>query len=208
MGNLFAAPRIILSLLASYLLGGFLGGALVAQLKGIDLRRHGSGNPGATNVLRTMGPLYALGTLLIDVAKGIGAVLLGRWTGVPGLDAICGVLVVVGHDWPLSADFRGGKGIATSLGTLIILAPKSLYIILPVWLILTLSTGFVSLGSIGAAVSLPVAAVLFYRDPSFPWFLGHAVAICLLAVFQHRENIRRLAAGAEHSLWRRGKVPS
>jgi len=208
VGDLSVILRIVLSLTASYLLGGFLGGALVAQLKGFDLRRHGSGNLGTTNVLRTMGPLYAIGTLLIDVAKGIAAVLLARWTGLPWVEAVCGVLVVVGHDWPLSADFRGGKGIATTLGTLIILAPKSLFIAIPVWFILTLSTGFVSLGSIAAVISLPAAMILFYQGPNLSWLLLYAVAICLLGVFQHRENIRRLVQGTENSLWRRKKVPS
>jgi len=180
----------------------------VARLKGIDLRRHGSGNMGTTNVWRTMGPLYAAGTLAIDIAKGIGAVALGRWTGLPGLDAACGFLVIAGHNWPLSTSFRGGKGIATTCGTLILLAPRSLLILLPLWAALALSTGLVSLGSMVAAIAIPVTVPLLYPHAAgFVYLIGYAVFSAAMALYQHRENMARLCQGKERNLWRGKKEP-
>lgn len=198
--------RVLLALAVSYILGGFLGGALAAKLKGIDLRRHGSGSMGATNVLRTMGPFLAVVTLLIDVAKGLGAVAVGRWTGVPGLDAVCGTLVIAGHNWPISASFRGGKGIATTLGTMILLAPKAPPILVPLWVLLVLPTRIVSLGSIAASVTFPVLVAIFYHGQAgFAWVMTYAVLAALMAVYQHRENIARLRRGTENRLWGRKK---
>lgn len=195
--------RSALSLVGSYLLGGILGGALAARVTGKDLRRMGSGNPGTTNVLRSLGPIYALATLLVDVLKGVGASLLGRWVGLPGLAEGCGALVVIGHSWPVTASFRGGKGIATALGTLIVLAPKTLWIILPLWLILILATGYVSVGSVVAASALPLVAGLLYRgDPRLPYLLVYVLICAGVAVFRHRENLARLRRGEEHKLWR------
>ncbi len=191
---------------ASYLLGGFLGGAITSKIKGIDLRRHGSGNMGATNVLRTLGPVYALATLAIDVAKGAAAVVLGRWAAVPGLDAFCGLAAIAGHNWPGAARFRGGKGIATTCGVLALLAPKSLLILLPVWTILALPTGFISLGSVVAAAAiLPVIYLLYRGQPGLEYLLCFGAIGAAMAIYQHRDNIGRLFRGTERNIWRPGK---
>ena len=198
--------KIAVAAIGSYLLGGFLGGALAARFKGIDLRRHGSGNPGTANVLRTIGPFYALITFLIDAGKGMAAVALGRWTGSPGIDALCGLLAIAGHNWPLSAAFRGGKGIATTIGTMILLVPKTLPILLPLWAILALPTGYFSLGSLGISLALPPLVAVFYRrGPGGGWLLFYAAASAIMAVYQHRENIFRLWRGEEHRSWPRRK---
>lgn len=199
-------PRIIAALVGSYLLGGLLGGSLIGGLKGIDLRRHGSGNMGTTNVMRTMGPVYALLTLAIDVSKGVAAVLLGRWAGAPWTPAVSGLLVIIGHNWPISSSFRGGKGIATTLGVLIVLAPKTLPVLVTLWLLLILCTGYVSLGSVTALVLLPPAAFFLYRDADgFVWLSLFALVAMGMGVLQHRENLVRLARGTEHKFILRRK---
>lgn len=164
---------------------------------------------GATNVLRILGPFLALLTLLIDVAKGLGAVAVGRWTGVPGIDAVCGILVIAGHDWPISGSFRGGKGIATTLGTMILLAPKAPLILVPLWAAIVLPTGIVSLGSIAATAAFPLFIAVFYHGQAgFGWLIVYAVLAAAMAVYQHRENIGRLRRGTENRLWGRKKENS
>lgn len=196
--------KIALAAIGSYLLGGFLGGALAARVKGIDLRRHGSGNPGTTNVLRTIGPFYAILTLLIDAGKGMAAVVLGRWAGLTGLDAVCGLLAVVGHNWPLSSAFRGGKGIATTIGTMILLVPRALPILLPLWAVLALPTGYFSLGSLGISLAFPLVVTILYRHGSEGrWLVFYAAACAIMAIYQHRENIVRLLRKEEHISWPR-----
>ena len=198
--------KIAFAVIGSYLLGGFLGGALAARFKGVDLRRHGSGNPGTANVLRTIGPFYALLTFLIDAGKGMAAVALGRLAGPAGLDAVCGLLAIIGHNWPLSSTFRGGKGIATTIGTMILLVPRTLPILLPLWALLALPSGYFSLGSLGISLAFPlVVAILYGRGPEGGWLVFYAAAGAVMAVYQHRENIVRLLRGKEHRSWPRGK---
>ena len=200
---MLVAVKVAAALVGSYLLGNLLGGTIVAKLKGIDIRKQGSGNIGATNVLRTIGPVYAAGTLVFDAVKAIGAVVLGRWTGVSGVDAACGLLAIAGHNWPVLASFRGGKGMATILGSLIVLAPNSLTILLPFWAIVILSTGLVSLGSVTAAAAIPIVLGLLYRgQPGFIYLLGYGILAAAIAIYRHRDNIKRLRQGTENNLWR------
>ncbi|MGE5528899.1 MAG: glycerol-3-phosphate 1-O-acyltransferase PlsY [Patescibacteria group bacterium] len=197
--------RVVMALVGSYLLGGFLGGMFAAEIRGIDLKRRGSGSMGATNVLRTMGPFFALCTLAVDIAKGLGAVALGRLTGYPGLDVACGALAIIGHNWPLSASFKGGKGIATTLGTMILLAPKAPLILVPLWAVLAIPTGYVSLGSVAASAAYPVViAVMYSGRPGFTYLLAYASLCAVMAIYQHRDNLARLLRGKENNLWRRG----
>ena len=123
--------RVILAVLLSYLLGGLLFGELIALISRVDLRKRGSGNPGATNVYRILGPLFGLIVLVGDTLKGIIGSLIGSWLGVPEIAPWCGLAVIAGHNWPLQFKFKGGKGIATSFGTIIVLAPETLLIIAP-----------------------------------------------------------------------------
>ncbi len=170
-------------------------GYLVARLLGIDLRRRGSGNIGATNVLRTAGWAPAVATLLGDVAKGYGAAWLGARAGAgPGWAAAAAVLAVVGNCWPVFLGFRGGKGVATGLGAFLRVAPWALVPAAVVWGALLASFRYVSLASICAVLGLP-AAILALGYPGPIVLAGAAVAAIVVA--RHHANLRRLLAGTE-----------
>jgi glycerol-3-phosphate acyltransferase PlsY len=186
----------VLALVAAYLVGGVPVGWLVARALGIeDIRRHGSGNIGATNVLRTVGRLPAALTLLGDVAKGYGAVALaGVLAPEPGVIAASAVASVAGNCWSVFLGFRGGKGVATGLGALLGLTPWATAAAIPVFLVVAATTRFVSLGSVLAAVCVPAGALLLGYGPAA---VGGAAAVALIVVVRHQENIARLLAGTE-----------
>jgi glycerol-3-phosphate acyltransferase PlsY len=173
-------------------------GYLVGRLTGVDVRRGGSGNIGATNVLRTLGWGPALVTLLGDVAKGY----LGAWAGgLAGSGAAHGaaaaVLVVVGNCWPVFLGFRGGKGVATGLGAFLGLTPWAVVPAAVVWGVLALSFRYVSLASICAVLGLPLAIVAL----GYPWAAGAAgAAVAAIVIGRHHDNVRRLLAGTERRL--------
>ena len=197
--------RTVLALIFSYLIGGTLFGELIALLSRVDLRKKGSGNPGATNVYRILGPVFGVLVLIGDTFKGITGTLMASWLGVPELAPWCGLAVIVGHNWPLQFKFQGGKGIATSLGTIIVLVPEALYIIAPLWLITLILSGYVSLASMLAAFALPWTCLIFY--PGELNLFIYAALACALAIFRHRTNIRRIINGTENRILRRkGKV--
>ena len=181
-----------------YLLGAVPTGYLLARLRGIDIRRHGSGNIGSTNVLRTLGRGPAALTLLGDVAKGWLGVWAGHWVGADPLwPALSAVLVVLGNCWSPFLGFRGGKGVATGLGAALALAPWAALPAGLVWAILLASWRYVSLASLSAAVCLPLGVFLLgYPLPA----AGAGLAIALVVVARHRENIQRLLAGTERRL--------
>jgi glycerol-3-phosphate acyltransferase PlsY len=192
---------------AGYLLGSIPFGFLVGKAKGIDIRSVGSGNIGATNVLRTLGKPAGILVLVMDGLKGFAA---AAWLVdlVMGLLAIAadqaeflrmagGFSAILGHNYTCWLKFRGGKGIATSAGVLAALVPGPLLIIAAVWLALTLLSGYVSLGSIAASLALPFAS----------WATGESTtmivvtsAMAALAIYKHRTNIQRLLSGTESRL--------
>ena len=187
------------TLLAAYLLGSVPNGLLVARLKGIDIRKVGSGNIGATNVFRSVGKSWGILTFVCDALKGfLPAWLFPLLTGDsnPALGIFCGALAIAGHNWPIFLKFKGGKGVATSAGVLLGIAPTAVGIGLLSWLVLFLSTRYVSVASVGAAIVVPLAGWFLYRDgfllPITLTVLG------LVAVARHHSNIRRLIAGTEH----------
>ncbi len=192
----------ILAITIGYLTGSipfaFLAGRLV---RGIDIRRSGSGNVGAANVLRTSGVLTALGVLLLDVAKGAGAVLWAeRLAGGTSAAAVAGVAAVVGHIYPVWLRFRGGKGVATAAGAFSVLTPVAMIPVLGVFVATVWLTRFVSLGSIVATLTLgPIALGLGAPAAA----VGAAGAVAVLIVFRHRSNIGRLRAGTERRIGRR-----
>ncbi len=193
----------ILVLLLSYLIGSIMSGDLVARIKKVDLRSRGSGNVGATNVFRTMGTSYGIIVLVADALKGVIAVLLGVWVntyfGYSSELPICsGILAIMGHNWPIYAKFKGGKGIATSLGVIIALSPQSLLVALPVWLLAFFISGYVSVGSILAAIAYPVSVFIFY--PNQLYLQIFALVAGGLAVYRHRVNIQRLLHGEENRI--------
>lgn len=197
---------IFLFSLGCYLIGSILTGAVVARIKKVNLRNQGSGNIGATNAFRSMGWLFGAIVLLGDAFKGMIAVWLGRRLGtVYGIDlsVLGGVLVIVGHNWSVWAGFRGGKGIATTLGVIIGLTPLTLLIVLPVWLGVFFLSGYVSLASIIAALGYPVATLFLYSGEADKLIL--AVALGVLAIYRHRSNMVRLLHGEEHRILYKNK---
>ena len=188
-----------LALAAAYLVGALPVGFLVARVFGVgDIRRHGSGNIGATNVLRAAGWLPALLTLAGDIVKGYAAVAAaGALADDAGARAVAAVAAIVGNCWSVFLRFRGGKGVATGLGALLNLAPWAVAPAVPVWLAVAVTTRYVSLGSILGAACVPLGALLLgYRPPAVLASLATAVII----VARHHENIARLLAGTERRL--------
>jgi len=194
--------RVTFVLLLSYLLGSITTGDIVAYFKKVDLRGQGSGSVGATNVLRAMGGFYAAVVLAGDALKGIIAVYLGRKLigAIGGFDfaIFSGIMAIIGHNWPIYTRFRGGKGIATSLGVIIGLTAKSLLLIIVVWVITFVASGFVSLASVLAAIAYPIAVYLNYSSDYYK--LGFAVATAILAVYRHKSNLQRLFQGKENRI--------
>ncbi|MBT9140471.1 MAG: Glycerol-3-phosphate acyltransferase [Dehalococcoidia bacterium] len=191
--------NIIVSLLASYLIGSLSFGYMAGKLlRGIDIRQHGSGNTGTTNIQRTLGTAPAIIVLLLDIGKGLAAVLLARaLTGAPGVEMLAGVLSVLGHNWPLFHRFKGGRGIATSIGVLIGLAWQVLLIAVAVGIIIIAVTRYVSLGSIIGVLLVPILMVTFDL-PTLHILFGTVLAV--FAIWRHRQNISRLLAGTENKL--------
>jgi glycerol-3-phosphate acyltransferase PlsY len=192
--------RLALGLLVAYLIGAIPVGFLVARAFGLgDIRGHGSGTIGTTNVLRTLGRGAAAVTLLGDIAKGAAAVWLGG-LAADGLAAPCAVAAVVGNCWPIFLGFRGGKGVATGFGALVGLVPMAVAPAALVWVAITASFRYVSLASVMAALCVPLGALLL----SYPWpSVGAALAVAGIIVARHRENIDRLLAGHERRLGER-----
>jgi acyl phosphate:glycerol-3-phosphate acyltransferase len=188
---------IVLAAVAAYVVGAIPVGYFVARLFGVtDIRRRGSGNIGATNVLRTAGRLPGLVTLFGDIAKGwIAVALAGRIGGdVLSALAVGAVAAVVGNCWSVFLGFRGGKGVATGLGALLRLVPLATLAVLPVFLVVVLTTRFVSLGSLLRAACVPFGA--WALGAPRPAVLG-ALGVTIIVFLRHRENIARLRAGTE-----------
>jgi len=191
----------IAAIVAGYLLGSVDFGVIVPRLFGIDIYGSGSGNPGATNVLRTMGRKEAALVLLGDLAKGVGAAALGSWAGSPEHGPVigfaAGLAAVVGHCFPVWHRFKGGKGVAAAGGMVAWLEPWALLVLLGVFVVVVALTRKASLGSLIAALGLVPALALFgHRN----WSLGLAGAAVALIVARHLPNIRRLAKGSEHTI--------
>lgn len=189
---------IVLAALLSYLLGAIPAAAWVARSRGIDIRKVGSGNSGATNVLRSLGKGPALAVAIFDIVKGVLAVFLARLVGLDDAwSALCGVLAVLGHNFSPFLGFRGGKGVATSFGVIAVVSPvvgaaAFVLAIFCMWL-----TRFVSAGSImGAATAMVLAVVV--GGPA--WMQGVIFFLALLLIWQHRDNISRLTSGTEKRL--------
>lgn len=191
-------------LLASYLLGAVPTSYLAGRiLRGIDLRQHGSGNLGATNLYRTLGWKYAVPVGLLDIAKGVIPVVLfaPQVSASQRVAAACGVAAVVGHVYSIFVRFRGGKGVATAAGVMLGLAPLAIAVLLIVWAAVVFGTGYVSLGSVVAASLLPLAVWLLH--PGARELLPVVALVAAGVVWLHRANIRRLLAGTENRFGRR-----
>lgn len=192
--------------LIAYLLGTLLASLILGRLRGVDIRKLGSGNAGATNALRTQGKAFGLSVLLLDIGKGVLAVLWLPTLALPGvgldmglsrewLTLACGLAVIVGHVYPVWFDFRGGKGVATVVGVIGALDPKLLLPLIACWLITVMLTGYVGLASMLAGVAL-VVAVHFIDTGDTP-MLGFCMLVAGFVIFTHRGNIARMVAGTE-----------
>jgi glycerol-3-phosphate acyltransferase PlsY len=186
-----------------YLLGAIpFGYLLVRILKGQDVRASGSGNIGATNVARTS-PRLGAATLLLDVAKGLAAVLVARalFSGPhqPLIVTTAACFAVLGHLFPIWLKFRGGKGVATTLGAFILLTPKSILCMLVLFLILVAAFRYVSLGSVAVAAGFPVLAWALHEYADLRQVVLIAL-VSVLVIWKHRRNIGRLVAGTESKL--------
>ncbi|MFA5142774.1 MAG: glycerol-3-phosphate 1-O-acyltransferase PlsY [Candidatus Omnitrophota bacterium] len=197
-------PAFVISTFLAYIIGSFPTSFIMARmLKGIDIRDVGSGNAGATNVLRAVGKLPALITLIVDIAKGILAVTVLADLTYPYIESLdydfyrsfLGLVAVCGHIWPVWLKFKGGKGVATTLGVAIGLAPLVLLPCIVIWLIIFFTTNYVSLASIVALMAFPVLAIALIQ----PLYLVLiSVVICSISIFKHKENIKRLLKGQEN----------
>lgn len=200
----------VLTLAASYLIGAipnsFIAGKLV---KGIDLREHGSGNLGASNVWRTLGPKVAIPVGILDAAKGaIPVLFIAPIASDARLFALaCGIMAVVGHVFSVFVGFKGGKGVATASGVMLALTPLAVLVTMVVWLVLIRTTGFSSLASMVSAAILPLAAWLLHpAERDLVWVQA---LVALAIIWLHRANIRRLLAGTESRFGkRRQKAPA
>ena len=192
----------LLAVVAAYLVGAIPVGVVVARARGgVDIRHQGSGNIGATNVLRTLGPMAGAITLVGDIVKGYGAVALARAIDPSGVGAAAGaVAAIVGNCWPVYLGFKGGKGVATGLGAFLALAPLATAPAALVWVIVTASFRFVSLASILACLELPIGVFLLGYPRTA---VGAAVAAGAIIVARHRPNIERLFGGTEPRLGER-----
>lgn len=180
-----------------YFIGAIPFSYLVSLLKGVDIRTRGSGNVGATNVLRALGPVAAAAALAADLLKGVAAAWIGTMAGGEWLVVGCAFAAVVGHCYSIFLRFKGGKGVATSAGVILYLMPRELLIMLVVFLVVVALLRYVSLGSITVAVLLPVLA-LAMKEPFELLIL--CLLMAALVVYRHRENIQRLRSGTEPKL--------
>lgn len=192
--------KAIVTALQAYLLGCFSSAYVLGKVtKNIDIRQYGSGNAGATNAYRVLGKKIGILTFLLDILKGIIAVLIGKYLLGYNGGLLAGIFVVLGHNFPVFLNFKGGKGIATSFGVLMVTNWKIGLICFIVGIIVIIFTKYVSLGSITASVVAIILTIIFFDDLSryycyTIWFLG------ILSIIRHRSNILRLLKGEENKL--------
>ena len=185
----------ILLILIGYLLGSVPAGFILGSMSGVDVRRSGSGNVGATNVARVVGKRQGILTLIADSAKGFVPVILATQVGA-GLAVIVlvGIAAFLGHLYPIFLKFKGGKGVATALGVFLALAPTATLVLIAIFAATVLSSRIVSLSSIAIAVAAPIIFWLFHYPTSV---ISMALFIGAAIVIRHRANIQRLINGSE-----------
>jgi acyl phosphate:glycerol-3-phosphate acyltransferase len=190
----------ILGVAIAYLVGAIpFGYLLVKWTKGADVRESGSGNIGATNVMRTTGRGMGVATLALDIAKGFAAVWLTQWLtgGDPMWMSLAALAVMAGHAFPVFLAFKGGKAVASFIGAFLCLTPLPVAAVLLLFVVVVAATGFVSTGSILAAATFPFGVWMILHPPA-PVLLA-AIAAGIFIVYRHKENIRRLRAGTENT---------
>ena len=206
---------LLLAAVLGYVLGAIPFGLLIGRwTRGIDLRAYGSHRTGATNALRTLGLRAAAGVFVLDVAKGVAAVVLARllFGGDPMVEwaaALAGVAAIVGHNWSVFIGFTGGRGVATSAGALGAMSPWTLVILLPIVFAVMWRTRYVSLGSIVGAVGAPIiTAFLAGAGWASIQAVAYALASGVLVTVAHADNIGRLRAGTERRIGQKERLTS
>ncbi len=189
-------PYILI--LAGYLLGSIPFGLIIGKIKGVDVRKSGSGNIGATNVLRTLGPAWGGAVFLLDFFKGTLPVWLAQaYSGDPLIIVLCGLAAVLGHSFPVFLGFKGGKGVATGAGILFGIAPEMAVFGLVLFAVIAFLTRYVSAGSVLASVTVFVLFVILGKPLPYTVLVGLGT---LLIVIRHIPNLKRLAAGTERRI--------
>jgi len=194
--------------LIAYLVGSFPTGYIAGRLRGIDIRKVGSGNPGATNVTRVLGKRFGYSVFVIDFLKGLVPVLLARIIArrcqldsieIDVCVALAGIFSVIGHSYPVWLGFNGGKGVATSLGVIFGISWIAALIMCAAWIVTFKITRYVSVASIAAAIALPIAMItlLFLRELRSPVLIYFSLFLAGIVVVRHRSNISRLLNGTE-----------
>jgi glycerol-3-phosphate acyltransferase PlsY len=180
----------------SFLFGSIPFGYVIGKLKGVDVRKYGSGNIGATNVSRVLGKKYGAVVLFLDALKGAVAVLIAKFLNLPvEYQVLAGISAVAGHCFSPWLGFKGGKGVATALGAFLVISPKTTLAAFLIFLAVLLTTRYVSLSSITAALSYPLLYKLFEKPSPFSFIVVSLGA--LLIVAKHHSNIKRLLKGEE-----------
>jgi glycerol-3-phosphate acyltransferase PlsY len=205
---------LLIKALIAYLLGSVIGSLVIGRIRGVDIRSMGSGNPGATNALRTQGKAVGLTVLAIDMFKGwFATAVLAGWSLAPGQQVdlsfgtwsapVCGVAVMLGHLYPVWFGFRGGKGVATLVGALLGISGWLLLVFVLTWLAVVILFGFVGLASMAGAVAVLAASAIGHFPARTPLLVFAAVAAALI-IYTHRSNLRRMRGGTEpraRKLW-------
>lgn len=197
----------LINITLSYLLGSLSGSLIIGKLKGVDIRSMGSGNAGGTNAFRTQGLVFAFGVIIIDVLKGyisakyISDLMLfnAEFLGNAELNLLlCGLAAVVGHVYPIYHGFKGGKGAGAGMGMLLALDPSSLGIAILHWILVLILTGYVGLGTMIAASSIPIYLFISESYLNFVYFPMLSIGLALFIIFTHRSNIIRMKNGNEN----------
>ena len=197
------AAKVILCLILGYLLGSLNFAIIYSKLRGDDIRNHGSGNAGATNVLRTYGKLPAAIVFLLDISKGVIAILLVRSVFDDMIfDCSAALGAVLGHNFPIYYKFTGGKGVSTSLAVLLTLHYPTALVSMATFLVVVLISKYVSLSSILASVAAMIFAFIVFKIDVFSIF---CLILGVLCIFRHRSNIKRLIDGNENKLGQKKK---
>ncbi len=194
--------RIFLTILIAYGIGSFSSAYFIGRVfKNIDIRKYGSGNAGATNAIRVMGNKLGIVTFILDVLKGIIVVLVSRAILGDIGGYIGGFVAVIGHNWPIFIGFKGGKGVATSLGVIFILHWPTAIICLLLGMVIFLITRYVSLGSILFLSSTPIVNAIITKEFDKMFFIT-TLLLALLAIYRHKANFQRLINGTENKFGR------
>ena len=190
-------PLAIAGIVVGYVFGLFPSASIVASRAGVDVHHQGSGNPGASNVTRLMGWKAGVLVFAMDGAKGVAAAGVGALADGRVGAYICGIAAVIGHIFPATHKFRGGKGVATGAGVILAVAPLVSIVVIGTWFVISRATGKSSLASIVAVSLVPVGIAV---RGGTAWEVLGIIAVCALIIARHTENIKRLLAGAEHGL--------